>query len=138
MAGKEEKKKTGKEGLDEELEELLKKSGFRSDKLDEILMMVDMGLAIGGEVAEKVKPRIVKAIKILLESGLDIRKDLGPELEQLSIIKAKRHFSYYKNLIKAGFKKGEAFKLLLAEIRPISFNEQLGNAVKMAALVPKK
>lgn len=83
------------------------------EELSEALERSDEYLAAGEIIVGTVKPVLVKAIKILCNAGIDIREEMEPEIARMSIITAKAMHRDYKNYIKAGFTKVQAFNLTL-------------------------
>lgn len=99
-------------------------------ELVKILKDGDSYLEVGDELARVVKPLFGKALKILLTTGLDIYDDLNPEFVRISALKAKGLRNDYDNYRKAGFTKEEAFKLVIASIKPINFTEIIKNTTQ--------
>ncbi len=105
----------------EELKEIM-------ETVSTVLGQADAFLAAGEGIVKTAKPTIAKALKLLLKAGIDIRKEMEEELAELSKIKAQTLYRDYKNYTKVGFGKTEAFKLILASIKPINFSEMLSKA----------
>lgn len=96
--------------------------------LQEIMKIIDQAdtyLAAGEEIAKIAKPVIIKALKVLVNMGIDICKEMKEEMAELSKIKAQVLYRDYNNYVDAGFGKTEAFKLVLVSIKPIDFSEVL-------------
>lgn len=105
----------------EDLQEIVETVG-------DVIDQADAYLAAGEGIAKTIKPAVAKALKLLMKTGIDIRKEMEKELAELSKIKAQALYRDYRNYTKAGFRKTEAFKLILASIKPINFSEILSKA----------
>jgi hypothetical protein len=144
VAEKEEKDKNpledlmgGLEGL-EGLDGLLKglggskneEEGGFLDALPGMLMMAKVFLAMGEGVADQVRPVAVDAVKLLCKVGIDVYKDLENERKEMVAMGAKAKYAKYSAYVDAGFSRGDAFKLVLAEIKPVNFTEALNKVTK--------
>lgn len=109
----------------EELQEIMETVGT-------VLGQADAFLTAGEEIVKTAKPTLTKALKLLLKTGIDVRKEMEKELAELSKIKAQALYRDYKNYTEAGFGKTEAFKLILASIKPVNFSETLNKASSLA------
>ncbi len=102
----------------EELAELM-------GELSEILESADAYLKAGEKVVESLRPTVGKALKILLKALNETHKDLMPELEVNSLLGAKAKRRDFTNYVEVGLSKDQAFKLVLASIKPLNFTEAL-------------
>ncbi len=102
----------------EELPELI-------EELSEILESADVYLGAVERVVESLGPAISRALKILLEALNKTHIDLEPELNMCATLKAQAMRRDFTSYVKAGFTKDQAFKLVLASIKPFSFAEVL-------------
>ncbi len=98
------------------------------ETVGDVIGQADTYLTAGEGIVEAAKPAITKALKLLARTGIDVRKEMEKELAELSKIKAQALYRDYKNYANAGFGKTEAFKLVLASIKPINFSEMLSKA----------
>lgn len=93
----------------------------------------DQYIAAGEMVIGAAKPPLIKALGILLDTLADIRVELESKLERNSFLSAAALHRDYKNYLDVGFTKDQAFKLVLAAIKPINFGELLGQAANRKA-----
>lgn len=106
----------------EDLEELV-------GEVYKALKNADDYLAVGEQIVSTAKPALVKALALLLGTFNDVRKDLGPQLAKHSSLSAKALHRDYRNYVAVGFTKDQAFKLVLAAIKPLSFTDGIGGAI---------
>ncbi|MFH0892494.1 MAG: hypothetical protein V1867_06985 [Candidatus Falkowbacteria bacterium] len=79
-------------------------------------------ISMAKQMVDANKKEMADAIRVFLGLLLDVKKDIEPELDALSRLRAVTDYRDYENLKMAGFKAPEAFQIFLARIKP------LGNA----------
>ncbi len=94
-------------------------------KLSEVLESADAYLKAGEKVVESLRPMASRALIILLKTLNEVRKNLESQLEVSSFLSAKAQRRDFTNYMKVGFTKDQAFKLVLASIKPFDFAEVL-------------
>ncbi len=103
-------------------------------------------IALAKQIVDSNKKEAADAIRVFLGLLLDVKKDIEPELDALSRLRAKTDYRDYENLKKAGFKAPEAFQIFLARIKPLgnafvqnmtSAASTVSSAEKMAPAVGK-
>ncbi len=89
------------------------------------LGQADQYLDAGEEIVKGAKPTVVRALKLLLNTGLDVADDLDKELNRLSAWLAKDKRRIYQNYVEVGFTPEQAFSLVLASVKSENFTEVL-------------
>jgi hypothetical protein len=102
------------------------------------LQNADKYVALGEAVVNAAKPALTKALAILVGTISDIRHDLEPQLDKMSALGASALYRDYQHYVEAGFTKDQAFRLVLAALKPFSFSEMLSAAASNAAKPSKK
>jgi len=97
-------------------------------KLMALLGQADEFLDLGEDALKSAKPTVVRALKLLLNTALDIGDDLEKELNRLSAMTAKNKWRAYQNYVKFGFTAEQAFSLVLASVKPVNFTEMLNKS----------
>ena len=97
-----------------------------------MLKNADLYLALGEKVISEAKPKLVKALGVLIAAAAHVRSELEPQLGDLSVVSALALRRDYENYVKAGFTRDQAFKLIMATIKPINFGEALSTAGRIA------
>jgi len=92
----------------------------------------DQYLTLGETVVNQAKPALTKVFAILLDTFSGLRESLEPQLDKMSALSAKALHRDYKHYVAAGFTKEQAFKLVLAAIKPFNFGEVLTSAASNA------
>ncbi len=93
---------------------------------------------IGKNVIDTNKNEFSDAVKIILNTLLDLRENIEPELDRLSLINAKALRRDYKNYREAGFTHLQTMKIIIAKIKPVSFAESLSSGLKNGSQAIKK
>lgn len=90
-----------------------------------LLGQADEYLDIGESIVKGAKPTVVRALKLALNTILDVGDDLEPEMTRLSTVTSKSKWRNYQNYTNAGFTAEQAFSLVLASVKPVNFTEML-------------
>ncbi|MDP3999103.1 MAG: hypothetical protein Q8P76_00725 [bacterium] len=93
-----------------------------------LLAQADEYLDLGEGMVKGAKPTVVRALKLVLNTALDVGDDLGPELARLSAMTAKNKRRAYTDYAAAGFTAEQAFSLVLASVKPVNFTEMLNKS----------
>lgn len=106
-----------------------------AENAERILDEVHQYIPLVKDIFGKAKGDLSVIIKLLVNAGIDIAKDLDGEISTISNMSAKMMFRGYKDLCEAGFKRHEAFRIILAKIKPINFSEAIQQASRPATSV---
>jgi len=105
------------------------------ENVEKVLNETHQYIPLVKDILGKFKGDLSIVIKLLVNAGIDIAKDLDGEISTISKMSAKRLFQGYKDLRSAGFTKDEAFRIILAKIKPINFSEILNQTSRSASSV---
>ena len=94
-------------------------------------------LPFAKKIVNITKDELGDTVAILLDLVIGITEKMEPELAKLSKIKAKALFRDYSNLNDAGFSKSQAFKIILAQIKPIIFTDIISTMANTASNTKK-
>lgn len=107
-------------------------------KVEESVELARAYIPLGKAIIDGSKGEVIDIIKLLMSIGIEVRKGLKDELEDISKLNAEAKMRDFKNLTTAGFDEEQAFKIVLATIKPVNFAEILQNINKKLQENPQK
>ncbi len=105
------------------------------ESVENVFNEIHQYIPLAKDIFGKAKVDFSIVIKMLVNAGIDIAKGLDGEISTISKLSAKRLFQGYEDLCKAGFTKDEAFRIILARIKPINFSEILNQTNRSASSI---